>query len=196
MGVVLNSNDLEVSTRVRAMRKLLILPFVLVAVIYAAWPGWSAWQLRAAVKARDLAGIESRVDWPTLRSNFKQSIGDYLKEEGPNPDAGVFATLKRTLGPLVAGQIIEIAVTPSTLAFVLAGNLAASEIKRDVSANAEVDAIDDQLSPRRLRWAFFETPTRFRIEATAQTDRTKRVVSIFALRGSSWKLVDVYYRKP
>jgi hypothetical protein len=178
------------------MRKLLILPFVLVAVIYAAWPGWSAWQLRAAVKARDLAGIESRVDWPTLRSNFKQSIGAYLKEEGPNPDAGVFATLKRTLGPLVAGQIVEIAVTPSTLAFVLAGNLAASEIKRDVSANAEVDAIDDQLSPRRLRWAFFETPTRFRIEATAQTDRTKRVVSIFALRGSSWKLVDVYYRKP
>ena len=122
MGVVLSSNDLEVSTRVRAMRKLLILPFVLVAVIYAAWPGWSAWQLRAAVKARDLAGIESRVDWPTLRSNFKQSIGAYLKEEGPNPDAGVFATLKRTLGPLVAGQIVEIAVTPSTLAFVLAGN--------------------------------------------------------------------------
>lgn len=39
MGVVLSSNDLEVSTRVRAMRKLLILPFVLVAVIYAAWPG-------------------------------------------------------------------------------------------------------------------------------------------------------------
>ena len=67
------------------MRKLLILPFVLVAVIYAAWPGWSAWQLRAAVKARDLAGIESRVDWPTLRSNFKQSIGAYLRRRARTP---------------------------------------------------------------------------------------------------------------
>jgi hypothetical protein len=181
------------------MRKLLMLPFALAAVTFTAWPGLSAWQLRAAVKARDLAGIESRVDWPTLRSNLKRTIGAYLEDEGRTPDAGLVSTLKRTLGPLVAGQMVEIAVTPRTLAFVLAGGLAAGEIKRDVSAtdggDAE-DAVSDQLSPRRLRWAFFETPTRFRIEATAQTDPTKRVVSIFALQGASWKLVDVYYRTP
>jgi Protein of unknown function (DUF2939) len=184
------------------MRKLLILPILLVIVLaYAAWPVWSAWQLRSAVKARDLPGIEVRVDWPTLRANLKQTIAANLKDESRSPDAGaVSKALKRTLGPFVAGRVIEAAVTPRTLAYVLAGRLAASEIKRDVPEAAESDAeaaaISDPLSPRRLRWAFFETPTRFRIEVADRTEPGKRVVSVFALQGVSWKLVDVYYRTP
>src|SRR6266545_2791192 len=87
-----------------AVRKLLILPIALAAVLYAAWPGWSAWQLRSAVKARDLAGIESRVDWPSLRSNLKQSIPARLKEE--SPDAAIMGSLKRVLGPMVADQMV------------------------------------------------------------------------------------------
>jgi hypothetical protein len=47
-----------------------------------------------------------------------------------------------------------------------------------------------------VRWAFFETPTRYRIEAVARNDPTQRLVFILALQGASWKLVDVYYRSP
>lgn len=179
------------------MRKVLILPIVL-AMVYSAWPVWSAWQLRAAIKARNLTGIESRVDWTVLRSNLKQRIAIYLEDE--NPNGGVLSTVKRMLVPIAANQVIEIAVTPRTLALVLAGDLAASannpNAPSGVESDAAVDAINDQLSLRRLRWAFFETPTRFRIEATAQTDPTKHVVSVFAVQGGSWKLVDVYYQKP
>jgi len=181
-----------------SVRKLRILPIFLVMVSYAAWPAWSAWQLRAAIKARDLAGIENRVDWPTLRSNLKQTIAVYL-EDG-SPGTGVFSNVKRMLVPLAASQMVEIAVTPRTLALVLAGDLAGSTTKPSTPSGGKsdtaVDAVNDQLSLRRLRWAFFETPTRFRIEATAQTDPTKRVVSVLALQGGSWKLVDVYYRTP
>jgi len=180
------------------VRKLLILPIVLAIVSYAAWPGWSAWQLRAAIKAHDLAGIESRVDWPTLRSNLKQTVAVYLEDE--SHDGGVLSTVKRMLVPLAASQMVEITVTPRTLALVLAGDLAGSATKvsapSGVESDTAVDAIDDQLSLRRLRWAFFETPTRFRIEVTALTDPTKRLVSIFAAQGGSWKLANVYYRTP
>ena len=175
------------------MRKLLILPFILAVLMYAAWPVWSALQLRAAVKARDLTGIEWRVNWPTLRSNLKQTIAGRLKDE--SPDKGVVGTLKRALGPFVAGQMVDFAVTPGTLGLVLAG-LEAKSVAPVAAASGEVDAIDDQLAPRRLRWAFFETPSRFRIEVTALTDPTKRVVSVLALQGASWKLVDVYYHTP
>ena len=180
------------------MRKLLILPIVLGIVSYAAWPAWSAWQLRAAIKARDLAGIESRVDWTILRGNLKQKFAVYLEDE--KPDGGMLNTVKRMLVPIAASQVIEMAVTPRTLALVLAGDLAAGATKPIASSGVErdaaVDAISDQLSLRRLRWVFFETPTRFRIEVAAQTDPTKRVVSVFAMQGGSWKLVDVYYRTP
>ena len=180
------------------VRKLLILPIFLVMAAYAGWPAWSAWQLRSAIKARNLPGIESRVDWPTLRSNLKQAIAVYLEDESPGD--GVLSNLRRMLVPFAAGQMVEIAVTPRTLALVLAGDLAGSATKSNTAngseSDAAVDVIDDQLSLRRLRWASFETPTRFRIEATAQRDPTKRVVSILALEGASWKLVDVYYRTP
>jgi hypothetical protein len=182
------------------MRRLLILPFLFAALTYSAWPVWSAWQLRAAVKARDLAGIESRVDWPTLRSNLKQTIAANLKDESRSSDAGVVRkALKRTLGPFVADRMVDVAATPRTLAFVLAGRLA-SGARRDSPASAEgdaeADAVGDPLSPRRLRWAFFETPTRFRIEIADRTEPAKRVVSVLALQSVSWKLVDVYYRTP
>jgi len=180
------------------VRKLIILPIVLAIVSYAAWPLWSAWQLRAAIKARDLAGIESRVDWPTLRSNLKQRVAVYLQDE--SPDGGVLSTVKRMLVPFAASQMVEITVTPRTLALVLAGGLAGSATKPNAPSGAEsdaaVDAINDQLSLQRLRWAFFETPSRFRIEVTAQTDPTKRLVSVLAVQDGSWKLVDVYYRTP
>jgi hypothetical protein len=187
------------------MRKLLILP-LLAALAYAAWPAWSAWQLRTAVKARDLAAIERKVDWTTLRANLKQTIAANLKDEGKTPDAGFLTkAFRRTLGPFVANRLIDAAVTPGTLARVLAGRLLASEIKRDLpggdaapedAREAEEIARSDPLSPRRLRWAFFETPTRFRIEVVDRREPGKRVVSIFALQGLSWKLVDVYYRTP
>jgi Protein of unknown function (DUF2939) len=180
------------------VRKLLILSIVLAMVSYAAWPLWSAWQLRAAINARDLAGIESRVDWPTLRSNLKRTVAVYLEDE--NPDGGMLGTVKRMLVPFAASQMVEIAVTPRTLALVLAGDLAGSATKLSapsgIESDAAVDAINDQLSLRRMRWAFFETPTRFRIEVSAQTDPTKRVVSVLAMQSGSWKLVDVYYRTP
>ena len=72
----------------------------------------------------------------------------------------------------------------------LSGDDAASED----AADAEEIANNDPLSPRRLRWAFFESPTRFRIEIADRTEPGKRVVSVFALQGASWRLVDVYYR--
>jgi hypothetical protein len=190
------------------MRKTLlpILALVLAALAYAAWPVWSAWQLRAAVKSRDLAGIERRVDWPQLRENLKRTIAANLQDDKKGQDDGLLArTVKRTLGPIVANRLIDVTVTPRTLAHVLAGRLLTSEIKRDVTgggagaedpAEAAEAAANDPLSPRRLRWAFFESPTRFRIEVTDRAEPAKRVVSVFALQGVSWKLVDVYYRSP
>jgi hypothetical protein len=173
------------------VRKLLILPFLLATLFLASWPLWSAAQLRAAIKARDLGGIESRVDWPSLRENLTRSLGRHLKESS---DGGIVSALKRTLGPIVAGQMVDLAVTPRTLALVLAtlGTKTGSE----TAEKDDEDFVSDQLSPRRVRWAFFETPTRYRIEAIARNDPTQRLVFILALQGASWKLVDVYYRSP
>jgi hypothetical protein len=189
------------------MRKLLIPCSValLLALAYAAWPVWSAWQLRSAIKARDLAAIERGVDWQTLRANLKQTIAANLEERSRRPDAGyVGKALQRTLGPFVAGRVVDVAVTPGTIARILSGRLNAADARHGAGGPPAPSAGDgeteaaaaDPLSPRRLRWAFFETPTRFRIEVADRREPTKRVISVFALQAARWKLVDVYYRTP
>lgn len=186
------------------MRKLGLVAILLVPLAYAAWPAWAAWQLRAAVKARDLPAIESKVDWPTLRANLKRTVGDSLRDDSRAPDAGAISkAIKRTLGPMVADRLIDFAVTPANLARVLAGRAMLQERKREASGaaapagsakEAEEAAASDPLAPRRLRWAFFESPTRFRIEVVDRYDPSRRVVSVLELQGISWKLVEVYYR--
>ena len=47
----------------------------------------AAWQLRVAVKANDIATIEGKVDWATLRANLKQTIGSNLKDKSTDPQA-------------------------------------------------------------------------------------------------------------
>ena len=187
------------------MRKLLILVPLLLGLAYLAWPASAAWQLRSAIKARDHAAIESKVDWATLRANLKQTIAANLTDEDKNKSSGFLTkVLKRSLGPVVADKVIDIAVTPRTLASVLrrtqparrarphAARAAARRPRPSPSAMREADP----LAPRRLRWAFLESPTRFRIETADPKLPGKRVVSILALQGTTWRLVDVYYRTP
>ena len=180
------------------MRKLLAL-LLLLALAYAAWPAWSAWQLRAALKARDFASIERKVDWALLRANLKQTVAAGLADDKQSPgSAPLVQALNRTLGPIVADTVIETAVTPRTLVHVLAGRIVMGEIVRGVGGEprvgreAEEDA--DPLAPRRLHWAFFESPTRFRVEVMNARDPDTRVVSILALQGAAWRLVDVFYQ--
>jgi hypothetical protein len=177
------------------MRKLALL-LLLLALAYAAWPVWSAWQLRAAVKARDLSSIESKVDWPLLRTNLKQRIGASLIDDKESANSGILKTLKRTLGPMVADTVIDAAVTPGTLAHVLAGRILMREIARDVpGAQIKLEGEEefDPLSPRNVRWAFFESPTRFRIEVIDRKNSGERVAMVLALEGLVWRLVDVFY---
>jgi hypothetical protein len=185
------------------MRKILIIaPLALLALAYAAWPAVSAWQLRSAVKARDLASIERKVDWPALRANLKQTVGARLADKATDAELSTFTkALLRTLGPGVADVVIDTAVTPRTLAHVLAGRLMLSEFTPEKASTTpptdkelEEAAASDPLAPRRLRWAFFESPSRFRVEVADVKEPHRRIVSVLELQGLSWRLVDVYYR--
>lgn len=186
--------------------KRLLAVIIAIVVAYIAWPLWSAWQLRQAVMVRDLASLEARVDWPTLRANLKPRLASAVRE---NADAstGVAGVLKRTIGAAAVERGVDYVVTPKNLARVLAGRefvLARTKAGNvppppptpqandpGVAADVDLDDPQDPVPPRRLRWAFFESPTRFRIQAEHPRIPDSRIVSILALRGLAWKLVDV-----
>ncbi len=185
-----------------------VIAFGLVALtLFLAWPLWAGWQLRQAMRTRDAASLEARVDWPVLRANLKPKLADAVRAEADKSGA-VVGAVKRAIGGVLADKGVDYMVTPSNLARVLAGRefitrragrdpgkdaAPAKGAKAPPASEVESDAEepDDPMPPRRLRWAFFESPTRFRIEATHPRIPNGRVVAILALQGLSWKLADV-----
>jgi len=176
---------------------------IAIAIAYIAWPLWSGWQLRQAVKSRDLAALETLVDWTALRANLKPRLASAVRENA-EASTGMTGVLKRAIGAAAVERGVDYVVTPKNLARVLAGRefvLARMKEapqpvppdKNDPAKRDDADADDpqDPVPPRRLRWAFFETPTRFRIEAEHPRVPDSRIVSILALQGLSWRLVDV-----
>lgn len=130
--------------------------------------------------------------------------------ENAEASTGLSGVLKRAVGETVAGKGVDWFVTPKNLSRLLAGReFYARRIQKaapvdgaapppagDDTGNdpATVDPEDpeDPMPPRRLRWAFFESPMRFRIEATHPRIANARIVSILGQQGLSWKLIDVY----
>jgi hypothetical protein len=189
-------------------KKLTVLvPSVLLALalLYTAMPLWASWQLRQAMKSRDIASLEARVDWPTLRANLKPRIAQIVNEEAER-SAGVSGVLKRAIGSVLADRGVDYAVTPKTLSRILAGReFIASRAKKEMPSaptqppsnapgqqpSIDAEDPDDPVPPRRLRWAFFESPSRFRIEAIHPRLPNNRIVAILARDGVTWKLADI-----
>ena len=169
----------------------------LACVVYLAGPLWAGWQLRQAMRTRNVAMLEARVDWPQLRANLKPRIAGAIKESADNSGL-IGGVLKRAMGGVISNTAVDTLVTPGNLSRLLAGRSFMLDRKPDSTkgtapapADDDAEDPDDPMPPKRLRWAFFESPTRFRVESVNPKLPNSRVVSILALQGVSWKLVDI-----
>lgn len=178
------------------MRKL-ALGLIAIFLAYLGTALWGAWRLRQAVLTRDLAALEARVDWPALRANLKPRISKLVGDEAEKYGR-TGQILRKALEGTVASKAVDVLVTPAWLARALRGRefvisrTEPSPRPAGPPPPPESDAEEaDPMPPRRLRWAFFESPTRFRIEAVHPRLPDSRMVSILGLQGLSWKLVDV-----
>lgn len=162
---------------------------------YVAGPLWAGWHLRQAIRNRDVAALEVRVDWPLLRANLKPRIAGAIIEDADKSGA-IGGAVKRALGSVLSNTAVDAFVTPNNLSRILAGRAFMAGRTADKPAvpspaTDETDDPDDPVPLKRVRWAFFESPTRFRVEATNPKLPNSRIVSIMAMQGLAWKLVDI-----
>ena len=165
--------------------------------LYAAGPLWAGWHLRQAMKARDVTALEARVNWAQLRGNLKPRIATAIREDADKSGA-IGGLLKRAIGSAVSDTAVDTFVTPANLSRLLAGRAfildklpGSTKPATPQPQDSDIEDPDDPVPPRRIRWAFFESPTRFRVESVHPKLPNSRIISILALEGLGWKLVDV-----
>ncbi len=164
------------------------------AALYVAGPLWAGWHLRQAMRNRDTASLSSRVDFTALRQAMKPRLAAALRDDADKSGV-VGGLLKRAIGGTISDAAVETFVTPGNLARILAGRAFVLErfpgATQPATPTEDIEDPDDPVPPRRIRWAFFESPTRFRVESMHPKVPNGRIVSILALQGLSWRLVDV-----
>ena len=136
-----------------------------------------------------------------LRANLKRTIAANLKDESKTPGAG-FSARPSSARSGRSSPIADRCRGPPAHAGVRAGGPA--RCRRDQARDAAV-----AMPPRRTRarprdqrpavaaasaLGLLRVAGPLSLRGRRPPDPAKRVVSIFALQGASWKLVDVYYR--
>lgn len=188
----------------RRLIKVLILVLLPLALAYAAWPIYSALEIREAVIAGDAATLNRKVEWEALRASLKASITpETIARLMADPDAPpptLWQRIKAAVAPTMADSVIERYVTPEHLPVLLGyrriyrGTVRpALGLKEPPSALAGT-WLDGTGFDRfasfwvRVRRAVFMSPTRFILEVEDKYRPGRQFVGTLELKGYDWKL--------
>lgn len=169
---------------------LLIAALIALAAYVAAGPWLTVNALRSAVKDQDTAALARHVDFPTLRSNLKAQLDDYvLRQAGPDVQSNPFGAIALRIAGGLGGGAVDALLTPAGIGAMLEGrNLwqrgsGAGIDRNDSYAHA---APPDPLKDARYR---FESTSRF--TATVDDRSGDPVVFVLSRDGVRWKLSDI-----
>jgi hypothetical protein len=188
----------------RRLVKVVILVLLPLALAYAAWPIYSALEIREAVIAGDTTTLNRKVEWEALRASLKASITpETIARLMADPDAPpptLWQRIKAAVAPTMADSVIERYVTPEHLPVLLGyrriyrGTVRpALGLKEPPSALAGT-WLDGTGFDRfasfwvRVRRAVFMSPTRFILEVEDKYRPGRHFVGTLELKGYDWKL--------
>ena len=188
----------------RRLVKVVILVLLPLALAYAAWPIYSALEIREAVIAGDTTTLNRKVEWEALRASLKASITpETIARLMADPDAPpptLWQRIKAAVAPTMADSVIERYVTPEHLPVLLGyrriyrGTVRpALGLKEPPSALAGT-WLDGTGFDRfasfwvRVRRAVFMSPTRFILEVEDKYRPGRQFVGTLELKGYDWKL--------
>lgn len=174
-----------------------IVVLVLVAGYIAAGPFVAIKGIRDAIREQDAAELSRHIDFPALRTSFRQQIDGYLAERaGADVQSHPLGSLALRVASGAAGGAADALATPAGLAAVLQGRGVLRRFMGSGSQKADADvdrgtaavlASDDPLRDARYR---FESPSRF----TATVDSRNGgppVVFVLTRSGLRWRISDV-----
>jgi hypothetical protein len=182
------------------MLKILLRVLILVvpAALYIASPFWAAWRLREAVRAGDVATIEQKVEWESVRASLKSSLARHAQllpeatAAGEQVSPTLWQRIKSAFGATMLDRFIDNYVTPAGLPRLYQFRRVWNE-----QVNGEPDEASLTGRERFKRFyarvirAEFQALTRAEIEVADKHVPERRYVSVLELVGLEWKLTSL-----
>lgn len=198
------------------MRRTFVFPVLwlagalVLASLYAAWPLWTAWSIRHAIKTGDAKYLETAIDWPPVRKSLRDSLtamafastlapaSDPQAASSPSGSAlpakaGFWARFKAFAGAHAIDGMVEAYATPKGLPQLFAY---ARTWRETIRGEKDPDARLSGLERLRREWgrikrAKFTSFTRFEIEAADKYAPEQHYEGVLELRGSAWQLTEL-----
>lgn len=182
----------------------ILMPLLLLATAYVAWPLASALAIREAMRDGNVEVLNARVEWDSVRASLKSSLTPEaiarLADDPEAPKRSVWQSVKAAVAPRFADTVIDRYVTPENLPVFLGyretykGTIRpALGLKEPPTVLAGTflagGSLDKGLSFwKRVRRAVFTSPRRVLLEVEDQYHAGRRYTGTMELRGFSWKL--------
>lgn len=171
---------------------------LLLAAGYVAYPFWSAWSLREAIKNGDTAKIEQAIEWDSVRATLRESLARQAKLMPEINAAGeaikptLWQRVKATFGQPMLDRFVESYVTPEGLPQLFSYRKTYRE-KIKGEPDEKSLAVTERMRQfwSRIHRAEFKRLTRVEIEMSDKDNPGRRVTSTFDLKGLEWKLVEL-----
>ncbi len=203
------------------MRKLLLLALVPVIALvgYAAWPLISAFQIKQAIKAGDVATLERKVHWEPVRASLKASLAGLSPrapvvasaDDNTSPRAprapSLWSRVKAAAAPYFADRLIDTYVTAEGVTKLqqlkrdgIAGLFGGTSSSGSQSTQAAIaDASEDGTNPlakfvnfyNRIQSARFHSLTVAEFEVLDRNNPARKFISQFHFSDFDWKLVSI-----
>ena len=184
-----------------------LLAAIVVAVLYAVWPVYTALQIREAIVTGDTATLNSKVDWDSLRASLKTSLSpETIARLAADPDApkpSLWQRIKAVVAPAMAETVIDRYVTAENLPLLLGYRriyrgtmqpaLGLKEPPTVLAGSLLGGTAIDRFASfwSRVRSAIFYSPTRFVMEVEDKYRPERRYIGTLELRGWSWMLTNL-----
>lgn len=170
-------------------RKSRFLPlFSLAICVAAAWLYFSPYlayrQVTKAAERGDVEALNEVVDFPALRTSFKDNVRTAVAREISSDRGNPFAAVGGALAGLVTGPVIDAAVTPSGIAALTKGDDPRDGERDDKAGEARTDVERD----RR-----YEGTNRFAVRYLDRETGAEQYALILTRDGLRWKLSGVRF---
>ena len=163
---------------------------------YIAVPFWTAWTIREAIKSSDSTYLEHKIEWTTVRTTLKESLGKFAfsasgELTGAPAKPGLWQRLKSYVGQGAVDKFIETTITPTGMSGLFTMRKAYQSSVGEDAANRP--PLWQRMASvwSRVTRAEFKSFDRFEMDMIDKNAPEHTVNCVLELRGFEWKMTEL-----